>query len=117
MFGCGGDRDHGKRPQMGKVVTRLADRPVVTSDNPRTEDPSEIASDIVSGMSPGALVIEDRAAAIAYAISEAGDSDTILIAGKGHEAIQAIGSRSIPFSDYVVAKANLGARTMRVAAS
>jgi len=117
VFGCGGDRDSGKRPQMGKVVTRLADRPIVTNDNPRTEDPSKIASDIVSGMSPGALVIEDRAAAIAYAISAASDSDTILIAGKGHESMQLIGSRSIPFSDFVVAKTNLEARSTRTTES
>lgn len=110
VFGCGGDRDRGKRPQMGKIVSRLADRGIVTNDNPRTEDPGDIIRNIVVGMSHEAIVIEDRATAIAYAISKAGASDTILIAGKGHELVQIIGTQTIPFSDYTSALANLDAR-------
>lgn len=113
VFGCGGDRDRGKRPQMGKLVSRLADHGVVTNDNPRTEDPSNIIGNIVAGMGSAAIVIEDRAAAIAYAISEARASDTILIAGKGHESVQIIGSQEIAFSDYTRALENLELRVNR----
>ena len=93
VFGCGGDRDRGKRPQMGEVVEAAADVPVVTSDNPRTESPHDIIADIMAGMdSPfDVTIIEDRAAAIAWAIQNAADEDVILIAGKGHENYQLVG--------------------------
>jgi len=110
VFGCGGDRDSGKRPLMGEIASRLADRVVVTSDNPRTEDPAMIIADILAGTGDDAVVIADRAAAIAYAIGRSDVSDTILIAGKGHESAQIIGTRSIPFSDQAIALANLDIR-------
>jgi UDP-N-acetylmuramoyl-L-alanyl-D-glutamate--2,6-diaminopimelate ligase len=109
VFGCGGDRDAGKRPLMAGVVEQLADRVVITSDNPRNEGPMEIIDDIVSGLTRPevATVIEDRAAAIAWAIDNAAAADTILIAGKGHEDYQQIGTERRPFSDYTVAEAAL----------
>jgi UDP-N-acetylmuramoyl-L-alanyl-D-glutamate--2,6-diaminopimelate ligase len=111
VFGCGGDRDRGKRAEMGKVVARLADHPVVTSDNPRNEEPGEIISAVLRGMPPDTVAIEDRAGAIAYAIGQAEDGDIILIAGKGHEEFQVIGHSRRPFSDYDVALENLRERT------
>jgi UDP-N-acetylmuramoyl-L-alanyl-D-glutamate--2,6-diaminopimelate ligase len=111
VFGCGGDRDSGKRPLMGEIAARLADRIVVTSDNPRTEDPAMIIADVLAGTSDDAVVIADRAAAIAHAIARSDASDTILIAGKGHESVQIVGTRSIPFSDQTIARANLDIRT------
>ena len=111
VFGCGGDRDAGKRPQMGALAERHADRVVVTSDNPRSEHPAAIISDIVAGFSDAgrATVIEDRAAAIAWAIGNAADTDVVLIAGKGHEDYQIIGDERISFSDYGAALGNLSA--------
>jgi len=111
VFGCGGDRDAGKRPLMADVVERLADRVVITSDNPRNEDPLQIIDDVVSGLTrpEAATVIEDRTAAIAWAIDNAAVADTILIAGKGHETHQQIGMQRRPFSDYAVAEAALAA--------
>jgi UDP-N-acetylmuramoyl-L-alanyl-D-glutamate--2,6-diaminopimelate ligase len=110
VFGCGGDRDTGKRRTMGETVARLADRPVVTSDNPRSEPPGKIIEAVLSGMDEGTVAIEDRSAAIAHAIAHAMDDDVILIAGKGHEDYQIIGSTRRPFSDYQVARTNLNAR-------
>jgi UDP-N-acetylmuramoyl-L-alanyl-D-glutamate--2,6-diaminopimelate ligase len=104
VFGCGGDRDRGKRAMMGKVAARLADHAVVTSDNPRTEDPQRIIADILEGMGDGVVTIADRAEAIAYAISGAGAEDTVLIAGKGHEDYQVIGKQRLEFSDVQVAR-------------
>lgn len=98
VFGCGGDRDPGKRPQMGKVA-QLAQHVVVTSDNPRTEDPAKIILDIVAGMDGSPTTIEDRAAAILYAVKHAGTNDVILLAGKGHENYQDINGKKWPFSD------------------
>ena len=98
VFGCGGDRDKGKRPQMGAVAERLADRVLVTSDNPRSEKPQSIIDDIVAGMNRPEIEI-DRAAAIARAVSEADAQDVILLAGKGHEPYQDMGSVRLPFSD------------------
>jgi UDP-N-acetylmuramoyl-L-alanyl-D-glutamate--2,6-diaminopimelate ligase len=111
VFGCGGDRDSGKRAMMGKIAQRLADHVVVTSDNPRTESPTAIIDDIVSGLaSPhAATIIADRAAAIAWAIKNARKNDVVLVAGKGHEDYQDIDGERIPFSDYAVAAANLEA--------
>ena len=95
---------------MGEIASRLADRIVITSDNPRTEDPAMIVADILAGTNDDAVVIADRAAAIAYVIGKSSASDTVLIAGKGHESVQIIGERSIPFSDQAIALANLDRR-------
>ncbi|MCL6554747.1 MAG: UDP-N-acetylmuramoyl-L-alanyl-D-glutamate--2,6-diaminopimelate ligase [Burkholderiales bacterium] len=103
VFGCGGNRDRGKRPMMGEVASRLADSVVVTSDNPRNEDPAAIIEAIVAGMGANYHVIEDRAAAIDYAIREARPQDVVLIAGKGHETYQEIRGTRLPFSDVEVA--------------
>jgi UDP-N-acetylmuramoyl-L-alanyl-D-glutamate--2,6-diaminopimelate ligase len=111
LFGCGGDRDRGKRALMGKVAQRLADVPVVTSDNPRTEEPGRIIADVLQGMADTSVAIEDRGAAIAWAIAEAGSDDTILIAGKGHENYQLIGDRRLDFSDVEAASQCLAARS------
>lgn len=98
VFGCGGDRDPGKRPQMGKIA-QLAQHVVVTSDNPRTEDPEKIVQDILAGMSGAPNAIVDRASAILYAVKHAQSNDVILIAGKGHENYQDINGKKWPFSD------------------
>jgi UDP-N-acetylmuramoyl-L-alanyl-D-glutamate--2,6-diaminopimelate ligase len=115
VFGCGGDRDSGKRPQMGGMAERRADRLVVTSDNPRGEDPAAIIDDIVAGLAnpDRAIVIDDRATAIAYAVREAVPDDVILVAGKGHEDYQLIDNKRIDFSDYGAAFANLSQRAER----
>lgn len=109
VFGAGGDRDKGKRPIMGRVAERLADEVVITSDNPRFEDPLAIIDEIRDGMAApaDAVVIEDRATAIAWAIDDADASDTVLIAGKGHERYQETGSEKHPFSDVAAASACL----------
>ncbi|NNF40076.1 MAG: UDP-N-acetylmuramoyl-L-alanyl-D-glutamate--2,6-diaminopimelate ligase [Woeseiaceae bacterium] len=111
VFGCGGDRDQGKRALMARVAERLADRVVVTSDNPRTEKPEKIIEDIMAGLSEprAATAIEDRAAAIAWTIRQAADTDVVLIAGKGHEDYQETGGKRLPFSDYDMAAAALQA--------
>jgi len=99
VFGCGGDRDKEKRPLMGQVASKLADFIILTNDNPRTESPEEIITGIKSGMSSTPKVIYDREDAIRYAITNAGNDDVVLIAGKGHETYQQIGDRKIAFSD------------------
>jgi UDP-N-acetylmuramoyl-L-alanyl-D-glutamate--2,6-diaminopimelate ligase len=99
VFGCGGDRDPGKRPMMGAVAERLADQVVVTSDNPRSEDPEQIARQILVGMRSHPLVELDRARAIRNAIVAADPRDVVLLAGKGHEAYQEIAGVKQPFSD------------------
>ncbi len=111
VFGCGGDRDSGKRPMMGKIAEKLAHQVIVTNDNPRSEVPQAIIAEIVSGMEYGhqVEVIEDRAAAIATAIARAGASDTVLLAGKGHEPYQEIAGIKHPFSDLTQAKQALSA--------
>lgn len=98
VFGCGGDRDPGKRPQMGKIA-QMAEHVVVTSDNPRTEAPAKIIQDILQGMSGTPQAIEDRASAILFAVKHAQVNDVILIAGKGHETYQDINGKKWPFSD------------------
>ncbi len=107
VFGCGGDRDTGKRPLMGKLAERLADRVIITTDNPRYEEPKKIIDEILAGFSNAndATVIEDRAAAVAWAIANAGPTDVVLIAGKGHEEYQEVGSKRHAFSDYSLAVA------------
>jgi UDP-N-acetylmuramoyl-L-alanyl-D-glutamate--2,6-diaminopimelate ligase len=106
VFGAGGDRDRGKRPRMGEVTARLADQVVVTSDNPRSEDPDAIIAEIVAGAGDReALVVEpDRRAAIATALGSARPGDLVVIAGKGHETTQTIGERVRDFDDRVVAR-------------
>lgn len=106
VFGCGGDRDRAKRPLMGGIAARLADVVVVTSDNPRSEDPHAILAEIVSGIDREDVeVIEDRAAAIGRAIAMAGSGDVVVIAGKGHEQGQELaGGVKIPFDDVTTAR-------------
>lgn len=103
LFGCGGDRDAGKRPLMGRVATRLADRVYVTDDNPRNEAPAEIRQAILAA-APGAIEIADRHRAIAVAIADTRPGDLLVIAGKGHETGQIIGCRMHPFDDVAVVR-------------
>ena len=109
VFGCGGDRDKGKRPQMGRVAETHADRVLVTSDNPRSEVPDSIIADIVAGMRHAEREV-DRATAIRRAVLEAEAQDVILLAGKGHEPYQDMGSIPLPFSDVEHAEAALALR-------
>jgi UDP-N-acetylmuramoyl-L-alanyl-D-glutamate--2,6-diaminopimelate ligase len=105
VFGCGGDRDRGKRPQMGEIARRLADRVVVTSDNPRSEDPEAIIADILEGAGSDVIHDPDRRAAIARAIGDAAAGDVVVIAGKGHEQGQEFqAGRKVPFDDVTVAR-------------
>ena len=115
VFGCGGDRDQGKRPQMGAVAESLADRILVTSDNPRREEPQAIIDQILVGMTElkHVRVLADRKEAIDTAIADANEEDCILIAGKGHENYQETGGRRLPFSDLDAASAALDARAAR----
>jgi len=106
VFGCGGDRDPGKRPMMGAVAAELADRVVVTDDNPRSEDPASIRAEILKS-SPGAVEIPNRREAIATSISQLRTGDVLLIAGKGHETGQIIGKHVLPFSDHEAVAAAL----------
>jgi UDP-N-acetylmuramoyl-L-alanyl-D-glutamate--2,6-diaminopimelate ligase len=117
VFGCGGDRDRSKRPAMGAVAARLADRVVLTSDNPRSEDPQAILNEILAGMPTGCQpeVMPDRAEAIQKAVDEAGPGDIVLIAGKGHETFQETGSISVTFDDRQVAAHALELRAAREA--
>jgi UDP-N-acetylmuramoyl-L-alanyl-D-glutamate--2,6-diaminopimelate ligase len=113
VFGCGGDRDPGKRPKMGEAVARGADVAIVTNDNPRSEDPRAIAEAILPGLRGGRArfsVELDRRAAIARAIGEAEAGDVVLIAGKGHEPYQIIGDATLPFDDREEARRALAAR-------
>jgi UDP-N-acetylmuramoyl-L-alanyl-D-glutamate--2,6-diaminopimelate ligase len=113
VFGCGGDRDRTKRPQMGRIAYDLADTVVVTSDNPRTEDPEQILMDIVAGIPAtleGDQVVCDRASAIQSAIALAQSGDCVLIAGKGHEDYQILGTEKVHFDDREQARLNLEKR-------
>ena len=112
VFGAGGDRDRGKRPGMGEIGARLADVAIVTSDNPRSEDPAAIIAEVVSGVPAGLAAkvetIEDRAAAIASAVERAAPGDVVVIAGKGHEQGQEFADGlKLPFDDASVARAAL----------
>jgi UDP-N-acetylmuramoyl-L-alanyl-D-glutamate--2,6-diaminopimelate ligase len=110
VFGCGGDRDRGKRPEMGRIASELADVAIVTSDNPRSEDPEAIIAEIVAGMT-GPLVEPDRRAAIEQAVGAADEGDVVVIAGKGHEQGQEFaGGVKLPFDDVTVAREALRAR-------
>jgi UDP-N-acetylmuramoyl-L-alanyl-D-glutamate--2,6-diaminopimelate ligase len=105
VFGCGGDRDRGKRPIMGRIAGELADVPIVTSDNPRSEDPEAIIAEILAGMDAGTLAITDRRAAIEKAVEVARPGDVVVIAGKGHEQGQELaGGVKVPFDDATVAR-------------
>ena len=106
VFGCGGDRDRGKRPQMGAIAARLSGRVVITTDNPRTEAPAQILADIAVA-APDAIVVEAREEAIRAAIAQAGSRDIVLIAGKGHEDYQEVNGVRRPFSDVGEARAAL----------
>lgn len=109
VFGCGGDRDQGKRPLMGEVAARLADRVVVTSDNPRSEEPRSIADMVLAGAGTQAACELDRATAIRRAIASAAKDDVVVVAGKGHEPYQEIRGERVPFSDVEQAVAALAA--------
>ncbi|HSE73545.1 MAG TPA: UDP-N-acetylmuramoyl-L-alanyl-D-glutamate--2,6-diaminopimelate ligase [Dongiaceae bacterium] len=116
VFGCGGDRDRGKRPMMGEIATRLADRVIVTDDNPRSEPPASIRSEILA-RAPGAVEVGERAEAIRVAMSELKAGDLLVIAGKGHETYQIVGDRTYPFDDAEVARqiaAELGGAPVRL---
>ena len=106
VFGCGGDRDQGKRPQMGEIATRLADAVIVTDDNPRSEDPALIRQQIMAE-APGAQEIGDRAKAIREGLAGLGEGDVLLVAGKGHETGQIVGDEVRPFDDRAQVKAAL----------
>jgi UDP-N-acetylmuramoyl-L-alanyl-D-glutamate--2,6-diaminopimelate ligase len=114
VFGAGGDRDRGKRPVMGRIAATLADRVWLTSDNPRSEDPAAIVEEIAAGVAPpppaGCARCPDRRQAIHDAVEWARRGDTIVIAGKGHETYQIIGSRTLPFDDRLVAREFLAGR-------
>ncbi len=111
VFGCGGDRDPGKRPQMGAVAERLADRVLLTSDNPRYEDPAAILDDILAGMKTRPVIEPNREAAIRQVLREADANDVILLAGKGHETYQEIAGGRQPFSDLEHARLSLELRS------
>ena len=116
VFGCGGDRDARKRPLMGAVAARCSDLVIVTSDNPRSEDPHRIAEDIEHGLTSGRtpwLTVLDRAEAIERGVREARPGDVVVIAGKGHEQTQVLAGQSVPFDDAVAARAALAARRAR----
>jgi len=120
VFGCGGDRDREKRPQMGRIAARLSDACVVTSDNPRSEEPSAIIAEILAGMTDSDQsdieVQPDRRAAIALAFGRAAAGDIVVIAGKGHEQGQELaGGRKIPFDDREVAREELRKLAARAA--
>ncbi len=111
VFGCGGDRDHDKRPEMGRVATELADVAIVTSDNPRSEDPNGIIADILAGCVRPPTVVVDRREAIRLAVADAMANDLVLVAGKGHETGQTWSDRTDPFDDRVEVSLALNQRT------
>ena len=110
VFGCGGDRDKGKRPLMGAIAEEFADVAVVTDDNPRTEEPRAIINDILAGMLDAghAKVMEGRAEAVTCAVMQAKENDVVLVAGKGHEDYQIVGNQRLDYSDRVTVARLLG---------
>jgi len=111
VFGCGGNRDTGKRPQMGSIAEQWADRVIVTDDNPRFENNVEIANDVLAGCSSDkVMLIQDRKQAIQHAITHAAENDCIVIAGKGHETYQEINGIQYPFNDKRIAEEALHKR-------
>jgi UDP-N-acetylmuramoyl-L-alanyl-D-glutamate--2,6-diaminopimelate ligase len=108
VFGCGGERDRGKRPEMGRIAETLADEVILTDDNPRREDPERIIADILAGMHAAPRVLRDRRAAIAHAITGAAPGDIVLVAGKGHEDYQQVGEERRPYSDRDTVRGLLG---------
>jgi UDP-N-acetylmuramoyl-L-alanyl-D-glutamate--2,6-diaminopimelate ligase len=111
VFGCGGDRDRGKRPQMGEIATRLADTVIVTSDNPRSEDPESIIREILIGAGAATPWMVDRRDAIFEAVGAAAPGDVVVVAGKGHEQGQEFeGGRTVPFDDATVVREALRSR-------
>ena len=108
VFGCGGDRDRAKRPQMGRIAEHRAERVFITDDNPRGENPAAIIRDIAAGMRSEAWVLHDRATAIHAALATSGGDDWVLIAGKGHETRQVYADRVIEMDDRVLARESLG---------
>jgi UDP-N-acetylmuramoyl-L-alanyl-D-glutamate--2,6-diaminopimelate ligase len=113
VFGCGGNRDRTKRPLMGRVACKFSDHVIITSDNPRSEEPGDIASEIESGVRgefSNYDIVVDRHEAIAKALEAAGSGDIVVIAGKGHETYQIIKDRTLAFDDRIVAKNLLGAK-------
>jgi UDP-N-acetylmuramoyl-L-alanyl-D-glutamate--2,6-diaminopimelate ligase len=115
VFGCGGDRDPGKRPQMGRLAGELAELPIVTTDNPRSEDPLAIIRAVETGLresgNPRYRVVPDRREAIRRAVAAAGERGwVVLVAGKGNEPVQLVGDRSVPFYDHDVAAEALAER-------
>ena len=113
VFGAGGDRDPAKRPLMGAAAERGADRVIITSDNPRSEDPLRILDAVASGMRGRARREPDRRRAIEMALLEAAPDDVVLIAGKGHESYQEIAGERLAFSDQAAARAALALRSTR----
>ncbi len=113
VLGAGGDRDRGKRPLMGQLASELADVAIVTSDNPRSEEPAAIIAEVVAGATRDVEVEPDRAAAIARAVEQARDGDVVLIAGKGAEQGQEFADRTVPFDDREAARDAL--RALRAA--
>lgn len=111
VFGCGGDRDRGKRPLMGAIAEQLADRVVITDDNPRSEEPQAIVADILTGLVDAGLVqvVFGRAEAVTSAIMQAAEQDVVLVAGKGHEDYQLVGDRRLDYSDRITVARLLGA--------
>jgi UDP-N-acetylmuramoyl-L-alanyl-D-glutamate--2,6-diaminopimelate ligase len=109
IVGCGGDRDRGKRPLMGRIASEKADVVIVTDDNPRSEDPAAIRAEVLKG-APGAQEIGDRARAIRTAVRDLRPGDLLLVAGKGHETGQIIGDRTLPFSDHDEVRAAIAER-------
>jgi UDP-N-acetylmuramoyl-L-alanyl-D-glutamate--2,6-diaminopimelate ligase len=115
VFGCGGNRDRTKRPLMGRIAGQLSDFSVVTSDNPRNEDPQNIIDDIIAGIPPQAEIcrLEDRRQAIAAALAAAKPGDTVVVAGKGHEDYQLVRGRKLPFDDRAVVRQLLARKEQR----
>lgn len=110
LFGCGGDRDRGKRPIMARIAAERADLVIVTSDNPRTEDPEQILDDVVAGIPAGSRFerVADRREAMARALSLASAGDTLVLAGKGHESYQIIGKEYLPFDEREIVRELIG---------